>query len=98
MPVRNKRTARGAKLAEFLRSQNRIKVRVTPKAARNRIEIEDGPDGSTTFRVWVTSAPEKGKANLQVLRLVADELGLPRSRLAITQGLNTHDKTISLQI
>ena len=98
MRVRDKRAARVAKLAELLQSQNRIKVRVTPKAARNRVEIEDGPDGSTTFRVWVTSAPEKGKANLQVLRLIADELGLPRSRLAITQGLNGRDKTISFRI
>lgn len=64
-------------------------IRVTPKASANKIKIEDN-----LVRVYVTCVPEDGKANEAVLKLLAKELGVPKSSLTITQGLKGRDKTI----
>ena len=73
-----------------------FQVKVTPKAASNRIKIDYKPDGSRVIRVYVTTAPEDGKANQEVLKLLAKELGIPKSSLSITKGIFGRDKTISI--
>lgn len=65
-------------------------IRVTPKASSNRIKTED--DGS--IRVYVTTAPEDGKANKKVIEVLAKELKIAKSRIAIIKGETSRDKTI----
>lgn len=64
-----------------------IAVRVTPKASRNRIVIEDGQ-----IRVYVTTVPEGGKANAAVVKLLAKAVGVPKSRLDLIRGQSARDK------
>ena len=66
-----------------------LQVRVTPKASVNRVRIEE--------RVDVTVAPENGKANKLVVRLLAKELNLPKSALSIVRGHASRNKKIMLQ-
>lgn len=66
-------------------------VRVTPKASSNRIKRED--DGS--LRVYVTTAPEDGKANKKVIELISKEFKIPKSSLEIIKGQKSKDKTIA---
>ena len=73
-----------------------LRVRVTPKAASERIRIETRADGETIVRVDVTAAPEKGKANAAVIGLLAKALGRPRSSLSVAQGGTARDKVIRL--
>ena len=73
-----------------------LQVRVTPKASVNRVRIEERPEGPLV-RVDVTVAPEDGKANKQVIKLLARELGLPKSALVIARGQTNREKTISIQ-
>tara|TARA_R110002124_G_scaffold52032_2_gene150090 strand:- start:10374 stop:10649 length:276 start_codon:yes stop_codon:yes gene_type:complete len=74
-----------------------LSVKVTPKASQNRVKIEYNPDGSINLiRVYVTTAPEDGKANKEVIKLLSKELGIPKSRLEITHGLKIRDKVISI--
>jgi len=73
-----------------------LQVRVTPKASVNRIRIEEHPEGSLV-RVDVAVAPEDGMANKQVIKLLARELGLPKSALVIARGRTNREKTISIQ-
>ncbi|MDU8910069.1 DUF167 domain-containing protein [Aestuariicoccus sp. MJ-SS9] len=68
-----------------------LTVRVTPKAARNRIVVEDA-----VIRVYVTTAPEAGKANVAVLKLLAKALGLPKSRLSLIRGETGRDKQVRI--
>lgn len=74
-----------------------IAVRVTPKASHNRIEAvtEDGegPD----YRVYVTAAPDKGKANKAVIALLAKELGVAKSTLTIVRGETSRDKLVEIR-
>lgn len=68
-----------------------IALRVTPRARRNSIAVSDG-----VIRVHVTAVPEDGKANEAVARLLADALGVARSRLVLLRGATSRDKLFRL--
>ena len=77
-------------------STGSLQVHVTPKASVNRVRIEERPEGPLV-RVDVSVVPEDGKANKQVVKLLAKELGLPKSALVIVHGQTNREKTISIQ-
>jgi uncharacterized protein YggU (UPF0235/DUF167 family) len=64
-----------------------IAVRVTPKASRDRIVVEEGQ-----IRIYVTTVPEGGKANAAVAKLLAKAVGVPKSRLGLIRGQTGRDK------
>jgi uncharacterized protein len=53
--------------------------------------------GPGEYNVRVLSPPEKGEANRELLRLLADHLEVPPSRLKIIRGLTSRQKLISLE-
>jgi uncharacterized protein len=59
-----------------------VELAVVPRASANRV----GPYADGVLRVRVVRAPAGGEANRSVLRLVAEALGLPPSRLALVAG------------
>ena len=44
----------------------------------------------------MTVAPEDGKANKQVIKLMVKELGLPKSALLVIRGTRSKDKVIAI--
>mgnify|MGYP003335047383 FL=1 len=64
-----------------------IAVRVTPKASRNRIVVEE-----EQIRAYVTTVPEDGKANVAIQKLITKAMGVPKSRLRLIRGQNSRDK------
>ncbi len=68
-----------------------IAVRVTPKASRDRILVEDD-----AIRVYVTTVPEDGKANKAVVKLLAKALGVPKTRLDLIRGATSRDKVFRI--
>ncbi|MGR3636129.1 MAG: DUF167 domain-containing protein [Shimia sp.] len=75
------------KLAALAAIGTEIAVRVTPKASRNAVIVQD--DG---IRVYVTVVPEGGKANAAVIKLLAKEIGIAKSRLKLIRGDTARDK------
>ena len=73
-----------------------LEVQVTPKASSNRIKAEIIENGSLKLRVYVTAVPEEGKANEAVIKLLAKELGVPKSSLTIIQGQTSRRKVFRL--
>tara|TARA_B100001013_G_C24471263_1_gene387522 strand:- start:358 stop:645 length:288 start_codon:yes stop_codon:yes gene_type:complete len=69
-----------------------LEVRVTPRSKRNSVEVAS----LGHLRVRVTVAPEGGKANAAVLKLLAKSLGIPKSRMTIIRGQTNRDKVISI--
>lgn len=67
-------------------------LRVTPRARRNA--LEQGPDGA--LRAHVTAPPEDGRANAAVQVLLADALGVARTRLVLLRGATSRDKVFRL--
>ena len=68
-----------------------IAVRVTPKAGRDRILVEDD-----AIRVYVTTVPEDGKANKAVVKLISKALGVPKTRLDLIRGATSRDKVFRI--
>lgn len=64
-----------------------IAVRVTPRAAKDSIEIDSG-----IIRISVTAPPENGKANDAVRRILAAALRVAPSDLTLKQGQSARDK------
>jgi uncharacterized protein len=76
----------------------RVKVRVQPRARRNRIAgLVPEADGGVALKVAVTEAPEAGRANAAVLALLAEAWDVAKSKLAVTAGAADRRKTIHLQ-
>ena len=86
-----------AKLVPQLRAQGKLflKVKVTPKSARSEVAgwLADG-----TLKVRIQAAPERGKANVELCRLLARELGVPQESVRIVSGEASPLKRIRIQL
>lgn len=72
-----------------------IAVQVRPKAGRNGIEGEVvDSSGKKWLKVTLTVAPEDGKANKALIRLLAKEWGCAPSCLSIVSGETSRHKMI----
>jgi hypothetical protein len=70
-----------------------LKVRVQPKAASNQVVGYRGD----TLRLRVTAAPEAGKANSAAVSLLAQALGIAKSRVRIVRGHASRDKLVMVE-
>jgi len=73
-------------------STTRLRLRVTPGARTSGIVGRRGE----AWKVRVAAAPERGRANDAVLRLLAETIGVPREDVAVVAGHGSRDKTIEL--
>ena len=71
----------------------RVRLRVSPGARRTEIAGRHG-DG---WKVRVSAAPERGRANEAVLDLLAERLELPRRSLSIVSGHGAREKIVLME-
>ncbi len=69
----------------------KIQVRVHPRARRERVQRGD------VWEVWVREAPEKGMANRRLVELVAEELGVPKTKIRIIRGAASRNKLLEVE-
>lgn len=74
----------------------RLAVRLTPKADRDAIGGVIAADGGHMLKVRVRAAPEDGKANDAMLRLLAEALALPRRCFDLAQGASSRRKLVDI--
>lgn len=86
-----------ADLFNDLNLPDTLRVKVTPKAKAERIKKEAGEDGSVLYKIYVTAAPEDGKANDAAKKLLSKTLGIAKSNITITHGQTTREKTIKIK-
>ena len=70
-----------------------LEVRVQPRAKRDRVELTQG----SKLKVYVTAAPEGGKANEAAIALLAARLGVGKSSIRIVQGFKARDKVLAVE-
>jgi uncharacterized protein len=73
-------------------ASTRLRLRIQPGASKAGIVGRHGEG----WKVRVLAAPEAGRANEAVLRLLADTLSLPRDALTLVSGHAARDKTVRL--
>lgn len=65
----------------------RVRLTVTPRAALDAVgEVVSAPDGGAALKVAVTAAPEGGKANQAVIRLLSRTWRVPKTSLSVVSG------------
>lgn len=69
-----------------------LRVRVSPGASKN--EVRGVREGELWVRI--AAAPEKGRANAELVRYLAGLLGLPRAGLRVVAGESSRHKTLAL--
>lgn len=69
----------------------RLSVKVIPKSGRLELKF----DGKT-LKVWLKSAPEDGKANDELVRILADKFDLPKSAIEIVHGFSSKNKIVDI--
>jgi len=75
----------------------RLAVRLTPKASAERIVgLADEADGGVVLKVAVTAAPENGKANAALLKLLARVFHLPARDFAVLRGVSDRRKVVAV--
>lgn len=65
-----------------------IKIKASAGAKKEAVE-EIGPD---SFKVRVSVAPEKGKANERIRELLAEHLGVSKSKISLKTGGASREK------
>ena len=75
-----------------------LSLRLTPKSSKDALEaVETLSDGRSVLKARVRAAPEDGKANLALLRLLADQLDCPIRALSLTSGATSRAKVIRIE-
>ncbi len=76
----------------------RLRIRLQPRASRNELGgwREDPETGEQIRLARVTAPPVDGKANVALVRLLAKEYGVPKSKIRILQGEASREKLVEL--
>jgi uncharacterized protein (TIGR00251 family) len=70
-----------------------VEVRVQPKSSADRIMGEH----NGALKIGVTSAPEGGKANAAVVKLLSRLLRIPKSNIEIVSGAASRNKRLKIR-
>ena len=70
----------------------KIQVKVKPNSRTEEVSQE-----GHSFIVRVKEPPREGKANLAVMRLLAEHFGVPKSQVRILSGFHGRNKVIEVE-
>lgn len=70
--------------------QKKVKVKPNSKVQK----IEEQADGSLTVRL--KSPPVDGKANEELIKLLAEKFDVPKSHITIKSGLSSRQKVVEI--
>ncbi len=70
-----------------------ITCKVTPRSSRSEIVEWDGD----TLKVRLNAIPDKGKANVELIRVLAKALGVAKSSIDIVSGHTSRTKRVVVE-
>ena len=71
-----------------------IRVRIKPKT---RVSVLDEPDADSVWLAQLKSPPIDGKANEELIALVAQRFACPKSAVSIKSGVTSRMKRIQIK-
>ena len=72
----------------------KVNVRVIPKSSQKMVQSElDG-----CLKVKLTAAPEKGKANKQLVEVLAEHYKVSKSKIRILKGAASKNKIVDVDL
>ncbi|MBW2978441.1 DUF167 domain-containing protein [Candidatus Woesearchaeota archaeon] len=79
-------------LSNYIKN-NKLKIIVKPNSQKN--EIIKWDNNKKALRINIKSAPEKGKANQEIIKFFSK---LFKKKISITSGIKSREKTLSINI
>lgn len=70
----------------------KLTVHVKPNARKAMLEVLSPRE----VRVWVSAPPTEGKANKQLIELLAEHFGVPKSAVEIKTGAGSRTKIVEI--
>ena len=70
-----------------------ISVKVVTNAKQNKVVDL----GDASFKIYLTCLAEKGKANLELIKLLSKHFDIPKSAITIISGTKFHNKIIDIK-
>jgi uncharacterized protein len=70
----------------------KISVKVIPRSGRQQVAIL----GPGELKCHLQSPPEDGKANKELIELLAQELAIPKRSVAVVQGFASRNKVVEI--
>jgi uncharacterized protein len=70
-----------------------IHVKVKPNSSKREVENF----GNNRYLVYLKSAPENDKANIELINILSKELGVPPASLHINFGRTSDEKIIEIR-
>ena len=70
---------------------SRVSVKVIPKSGRSELKMV-----GKSLKIWLKSAPADGKANEELVRMLADKLRIPRASVEIVSGFSSRNKIVDI--
>ncbi len=81
-----------------IKLQKYLRIKVIPKSRETKIaEIMEDGDGEITIKIRIKAAPEKGKANKELLKFLAHYFDRPVEQFEIISGKTEQLKLIRVQ-
>lgn len=71
-----------------------IIAKVTPKSKTTLVEIIEATSEKISLKIKVRTAPEDGKANDEVIRVLADYFAIPKSKISLKSGYTSRSKVL----
>jgi uncharacterized protein YggU (UPF0235/DUF167 family) len=71
-----------------------IHARVTPKSKTTLVEVIEVNPSNLSLKVKVRAAPEDGKANAEVIGMIADYFAIPKSKISLKSGYTSRNKVL----
>jgi uncharacterized protein (TIGR00251 family) len=70
-----------------------IEVKVKPGSSRSRLE---GPDADGRWTAWLHAPPVDGRANAELIALVAEHFDCAKSEISIQSGAGARIKRLQI--
>ena len=70
----------------------RLEIKVIPQSGGQKIVL----DKNGQIKCYIKSAPEKGKANKEIISFLAKKLGISKQSITIVSGLTNRKKVIQI--
>ena len=68
-----------------------ISIKVIPKSSRQQVKMVSG-----VIKVWLKSAPVDGKANAELIEVLADKFDVKKSSVEISSGFTGKTKLVDI--
>jgi len=79
-------------------SSEYFRIKVIPGSSKNELKeiMEDG-EGGKTYKIRVKAAPEKGKANKELISFLSQHFNVPKEKISILSGKTEQLKLIKIE-